>query len=61
MGFFKKKKGKNGTAGLELNPDGQSSLREIPYVFFDTELTGLDEKESLLSIGAVYKHGQRPY
>ncbi len=56
MGFLgKKKKEKNGTAGPELNrPDGQSPLREIPFVFFDTELTGLDEKkDSLLSIGAV--------
>jgi DNA polymerase-3 subunit epsilon len=55
MGFFRKKKAKNGTAGPELNrPDGQSPLREVSYVFFDTELTGLDEKkDSLLSIGAV--------
>ena len=55
MGFLRKKKAENGTAGPELNrPDGQSPLREVAYVFFDTELTGLDEKkDSLLSIGAV--------
>jgi DNA polymerase III subunit epsilon len=55
MGFFGKKKAKNGTAGPEIDrPGGQSPLREIPFVFFDTELTGLDEKkDSILSIGAV--------
>jgi DNA polymerase-3 subunit epsilon len=55
MGFLRRKKAKNETAGPELNrPDGQSPLREISYVFFDTELTGLDEKKDyLLSIGAV--------
>jgi DNA polymerase-3 subunit epsilon len=55
VGFLKKKKTRNGFEGFETEKrDGQRSLREIHYVFFDTELTGLDEKEdSILSIGAV--------
>jgi DNA polymerase III subunit epsilon len=50
VGFLRRKKEGNGSE----TRDGQRPLREVPYVFFDTELTGLDEKkDSILSIGAV--------
>jgi len=55
VGLLKKKKAGNGSESFGSEKrNGQRPLREIPYVFFDTELTGLDEKkDSIISIGAV--------
>ncbi len=51
--FFKKSVSKPGTVSFGSGYF-QCPLRDVPYVFVDTELTGLDEKrDSILSIGAV--------
>ena len=51
LGFFKRK-GPSQKKSFQI--DEKQSLKQVSYVFIDTELTGLNERtDSIISIGAL--------